>query len=330
METTTVSLLATCSRCSSPVGPEAHLAEVERRLQRMGFTDVRHVRMCEICKADTTTPQYAALGADPAAAPAPPEATSRRSFMASLAGAASIAGVAVAGMAAGCGTSSGGTARKHRWGMAIDTRRCVGCKACVIACKAENKTPPGVNYMLVTNNMLGERPDDKPVFTAKPCFHCEKPPCVDVCPVSATFKRKKDGIVVVDYDRCIGCRYCQTACPYGARFFDFGENYAAQTAEGAYRPASPEYNQFRERSHDASPIGNVRKCTFCLHLQDEHGEYDRAAGRWPACAKTCTGHAIHFGDLDDPDSEVSRLIRERQPVRAKEELGTEPNVVYLL
>jgi molybdopterin-containing oxidoreductase family iron-sulfur binding subunit len=222
--------------------------------------------------------------------------------------------------------------RKHRYGMVIDTRRCVGCKACVLACKQENKTPPGVNYCVVTQNTLGDRPDDRPVFTSKPCFHCEHPPCVDVCPVSATFKREQDGIVVVDYDRCIGCRYCQTACPYGARFFDFGENYDLATPTGslAAQVPSPEYGQFRERKGDASPIGNVRKCTFCLHLQDASGNYDRAAGRWPACAKTCTGHAIHFGDFNDPESEVSRLIRERQTVRMKEELGTEPNVHYLI
>ena len=93
---------------------------------------------------------------------------------------------------------------------------------------------------------------------------------------------------------------------------------------------SPEYKQFRERRPDVSPIGNVRKCTFCLHLQDENGEYDKAAGRWPACAKTCTGKAIQFGDFLDPDSEVSRLTRERQSLRMKEELGAEPNVHYLV
>lgn len=253
-------------------------------------------------------------------------ALSRRNFV------THSVGVAAAGalMLGGCTTTPEEKPRKRRYGMVIDTRRCVGCKACVIACKAENKTPPGVNYMLVTNNTLGDRPDDKPLFTAKPCFHCEHPPCVDVCPVSATFKREQDGIVVMDYDRCIGCRYCQTACPYGARFFDYGENYDAETADGSYNPPSPEYNQYRPRVPDASPIGNVRKCMFCMHLQDENGEYDKKSGRWPACAKTCTGHAIHFGDFNDPDSDVSRLIRERQALRLKEELGAEPNVVYLL
>lgn len=221
--------------------------------------------------------------------------------------------------------------RKHRYGMVIDTRRCVGCDACVVACKQENKTPPGVAYTVVLENGFGERPDDRPLFMTKPCFHCEHPPCVPVCPVGATFKRKQDGIVVVDYDRCIGCRYCIVACPYQARYADFGENYPAVKEDTAWADVpSPEYRQFRKREEGKSPEGNVRKCTFCLHLQDENGKYDKAAGRWPACAKTCTGKAIHFGDFNDPESEVSRLLRERPAIRLKEELGTEPNVYYLV
>lgn len=97
--------------------------------------------------------------------------------------------------------------RKYHYGMVIDTRRCVGCRACVLACKSENKTPSGVSYTVVFEEILENRPNDKPVFMTKPCFHCEYPPCTDVCPVSATYKREQDGIVVVDYDRCIGCRY---------------------------------------------------------------------------------------------------------------------------
>ncbi|MBI4552828.1 MAG: 4Fe-4S dicluster domain-containing protein [Candidatus Latescibacteria bacterium] len=229
------------------------------------------------------------------------------------------------------GTAEPATTRKFYYGMVIDTKRCVGCKACVVACKAENKTPPGVAYTVVLDGALGNNPNDKPLFMTKPCFHCENPPCVDVCPVGATFKRSQDGIVVVDYDRCIGCRYCITGCPYGARSFDFGENYPAVADHTPYAAVpSPEYGQYQVRREDASPIGNVRKCTFCIHLQDADGRYDRQAGRWPACAKTCTGHAIHFGDFADVNSEVSRLLRERQAIRLKEELGTNPNVYYLL
>jgi molybdopterin-containing oxidoreductase family iron-sulfur binding subunit len=154
---------------------------------------------------------------------------------------------------------------------------------------------------------------------------------VEACPVSATFKRKQDGIVVVDYDRCIGCRYCITACPYGARWFDFGENYPSIAEKTIYAEVpSPEYGQYIKREPEKSPIGNVRKCTFCLHLQDESGKYNKKAGYWPACAKTCIGHAIYFGDFNDQDSDVYHLIRERQYIRLKEELGTAPNVYYLL
>jgi molybdopterin-containing oxidoreductase family iron-sulfur binding subunit len=249
--------------------------------------------------------------------------SSRRDFLRHAAGGAVAAGLATR-EALGAATEP---ERKHHWGMVIDTRRCVGCEACVIACKLENMTPPGVYYTIVTKEPLPGSRNDRPVFMTKPCFHCDEPPCVPVCPVSATYKRKTDGIVVVDYDRCIGCRYCVAACPYGARYFDFGDEYELGSEAG--ETVSPEYKQFRERVAGSSPIGNVRKCTFCLHLQDENGEYDRDGGRWPACAKTCPGHAIHFGDLDDPESEVSIILRERNAIRLKEELGTHPSVYYL-
>lgn len=263
---------------------------------------------------------------------------SRRGLIATLMGGGAVAlATAMAGggaidvlTAPAAYAESGAVTTKRRYGMVIDTRRCVGCKACVVACKQENKTPEGVNYNVVVEDTR-ESPDDRPLWLTKPCFQCEHPPCVKVCPVSATYKREQDGIVVIDYDRCIGCRYCITACPYGARYFDFGDDYAhAEDGEAWADVPSPEYGQYRQHEEGSSPVGNVRKCTFCLHLQDENGEYDKEAGRWPACAKTCTGKAIHFGDFNDPDSEVSQLLRERQAIRLKEELGTEPNVYYLL
>lgn len=259
---------------------------------------------------------------------------SRRSLIQALAGSGAMA---LAGALAGGAvmeTLLAEPARalsvKYRYGMVIDTRRCVGCKACVVACKEENKTPPGVNYNVVVQDTRDSL-QDRPLWLTKPCFHCENPPCVKVCPVSATYKREQDGIVVIDYDRCIGCRYCITACPYAARYFDFGDKYSfADDGQAWASVPSPEYGQYREHEEGISPVGNVRKCTFCLHLQDENGKYDKEAGRWPACAKTCTGKAIHFGDLNDPNSEVYRLLLEKQPIRLKEELGTEPNVYYLL
>lgn len=252
-------------------------------------------------------------------------------LVAAMGGAAMATLVTGSAAAESSAPSPGGTKRKFRYGMVIDTRRCVGCKACVVACKAENKTPPGVSYNKVVEDAFGLRGDGKPLFVAQPCFHCENPPCVAVCPIDATFKRERDGIVVVDYDHCVGFGDCITACPYGARSFDEGRNYPAVAEETPYAQVpSPELGQFRRREPGKPPIENARKCTFCLHLQDEEGRYDRHAGRWPSCAQTCTGHAIHFGDFMDPESEVSRLLRERQTIRLKEELGTNPNVYYLL
>lgn len=267
---------------------------------------------------------------------------SRRDMMEKLVktGAGALALAAVAGYMGGARVASAAeaeapavpqTKRKHRYGMVIDTRRCVGCRACVVACKAENKTPPGV-----FNNVVLEEPEeqstvDKPVFISRPCFHCENPPCVGVCPVNATYKRESDGIVVVDYDRCEGALYCIPKCPYGARTEDEGRNYPAVAEKTPYaKVPSPEYNQFRLREGDKATKGKVRKCTFCLHLQDAEGRYDQAAGRWPACARTCTGHAIHFGDFNDPASEVAALLKTSKVMRLKEELKTEPNVYYIV
>lgn len=210
---------------------------------------------------------------------------------------------------------------KVRFGMAVDLQKCTGCRACTVACKAENQTPPEVSYNVVLEQEVGQFPNVRRVFMYKPCFHCENPPCTPVCPVAATWKREEDGIVVIDYDKCIGCRYCLTACPYGARFIDLGKTYT-DPLQPYEQMASPEYGENRVRATGSSPVGNARKCHFCLHRIYQ--------GMLPACAETCIGRAIHFGDLDDPESLVSELIAKRPYIRLKEELGTEPNVYYLL
>jgi len=157
-------------------------------------------------------------------------------------------------------------------------------------------------------------------------MHCSEPQCVEVCPVSATYKRP-DGIVVVDYDQCIGCRYCITTCPYGARSFDFGEYFEDGTpaiTDYETRP-TPEYGIPRSRSIDdenCSPKGNARKCTFCLHKISN--------GMLPACVTTCLGGATYFGDYNDKDALVSELVISDRMMRLKEELGTKPNVFYLV
>jgi Fe-S-cluster-containing dehydrogenase component len=220
---------------------------------------------------------------------------------------------------------------ERSWVMVIDLRKCVGCHACTIACVVENKLPPGVVYRQVVEQEIGTYPNVTRRFMPRPCLHCDEPPCVDVCPVNATYKRP-DGVVVMDYDRCIGCRYCINACPYNSRYFDFGFSQYDDVpqAEGMILgeggtvietlPAF-EYGELRVHERENSPIGNVRKCHFCLHRLE--------VGELPACTTTCIGRATYFGDANDPHSLVSELIASPNVMRLREELGTKPRVYYL-
>ncbi|MFH1876088.1 MAG: 4Fe-4S dicluster domain-containing protein [Candidatus Omnitrophota bacterium] len=211
---------------------------------------------------------------------------------------------------------------QRAWTMVIDVRKCVGCFACTIACKAENVSPPGVVYRRVLDLETGKYPAPKRDFVPVLCNHCETPPCVAACPVKATTKRE-DGIVDMDYKKCIGCRACLNACPYGSRQSDFGQFYTKDTpAIQAYelRPAF-EYKKEWPRIKGQSPIGNARKCHFCIH-RIERGEL-------PACVVTCLGKATYFGDKEDKDSLVVSIISQNKTKRLKENLGTKPRVYYI-
>lgn len=216
---------------------------------------------------------------------------------------------------------------QRKWIMVIDLRKCIGCHACAIACKAENHLPPGVVYRPVIEEEVGEYPNVTRHWLPRPCMQCDDPPCTPVCPVGATWKRD-DGIVVIDYDICIGCRYCIAACPYSARYSDFGEDYTDGTPGGnqPYEEASsPEYGKRWTRDGAGSPVGNARKCHFCIHRLD--------AGMLPACVTTCLGGATYFGDMNDPDSLVNKLLARGsssgRPMQLKPEQGTDPKVYYL-
>lgn len=211
--------------------------------------------------------------------------------------------------------------RERRWVMVIDLRKCVGCSACTIACVVENKLPPGVVYRPVIEEEIGTYPNVSRRFTPRLCMQCDNPPCVSICPVKATYKRP-DGIVEINYNQCIGCRYCLHACPYGARTYDFGEFYTLGTpkVESYEKQPSFEYSKEWPREEKKSPIGNARKCHFCNHRLE--------AGMLPACVSTCIGNATFFGDANDPESLVSNMISKPNALRLKEELGTQPKVYY--
>lgn len=212
---------------------------------------------------------------------------------------------------------------KRRWVMVIDLRKCIGCSACTIACVAENKLPPGVVYRPVMEEEIGEYPHVTRRFTPRPCMQCDNPPCVPVCPVKATYKRP-DGIIEINYEQCIGCRYCITACPYSARTSDFGDNYSDATPKAQPYENSPsfEYGKKWTRAHGSSPTGNARKCHFCVHRLE--------AGMLPACVTTCVGYATYFGDANDHESLVAEMVAKPNMIRLKEEMGTNPKVYYLL
>jgi molybdopterin-containing oxidoreductase family iron-sulfur binding subunit len=203
--------------------------------------------------------------------------------------------------------------------MVIDLQKCVGCDTCTVACKAENRTPPGVSYNVVLETEVGTFPNTRKANLPRPCMQCDKPACLSVCPVGAT-RKGPGGVVTIDQSLCIGCRYCITACPYGARSFDFGENYGEML--GATNVQAPEYGVVRgARKPGAAPAGTVRKCTFCFHRLNR--------GEEPACVETCVGDARYFGDLNDPNSVVAKLAASPRASRLKAELGTGPNVIYL-
>ncbi len=212
---------------------------------------------------------------------------------------------------------------QRRWTMVVDLRKCLGCQGCTIACITENKLPPGIAYRPVITETTGTFPNVSRNFVPRPCMQCENPPCVGVCPVKATYRRP-DGIVAVNYDQCIGCRYCITACPYSARSFDSGFFYH-DLAGGVAQPyealPSPEYKQARVRVQGDSPVGNARKCHFCIHRTE--------AGELPACVLSCFGKATYFSDRNDDRSLVAQLLSRANATRLKEELGTKPNVYYL-
>jgi molybdopterin-containing oxidoreductase family iron-sulfur binding subunit len=210
-----------------------------------------------------------------------------------------------------------------RWAMVINPKKCPGgCRECIDACHRVHNVPdfgntkdeikwiwnepfrdafPGQAHVYLEEDLK-----KKPVIVL--CNHCDNPPCVRVCPTKATFKRKEDGIVVMDYHRCIGCRFCVAGCPYGARSMNFRDP----------RPFIKEINpDFPTRTK-----GVVEKCNFC--------EERLARGLLPACVVACREKAMVFGDLESPQSEVRKLLQAHFALRRKPELGTNPQVYYIV
>jgi tetrathionate reductase subunit B len=201
----------------------------------------------------------------------------------------------------------------RKWGMVIDLTKCTpGCTACIEACRHENNVAHlhdkrwdihWLRKVTIENEMTPESGTKEVLLL---CNHCDKPPCAQVCPVQATYKRH-DGIVIVDHHRCIGCRYCVIACPYNARQFNFKDS-----------------EDWPNKEHPKRSHGVAEACNLCAHRLD--------TDRQPACVEACRNigaGAIIVGDLNDPGSEIAKIIATRAVKRIKEDLGTEPKVHYI-
>jgi phenylacetyl-CoA:acceptor oxidoreductase subunit 1 len=208
-----------------------------------------------------------------------------------------------------------------RWVMVADLERCVGCQTCTAACRHANATSPAVQWRKVLDIEAGTYPDVSRVFVPVGCQHCADPPCMHVCPTTAT-RQRAVGIVTIDYDICIGCAYCEVACPYQARFLVHEPHFAYHAV------TQNEIERF-----DPARFGVAQKCTFCSDRIDFGIENGLTPGinprSTPACVNSCIADALHFGDIDDPDSNVSRLLREQRNFRMHAELGTDPGFYYL-
>ena len=205
-----------------------------------------------------------------------------------------------------------------RYGFAIDTKRCIGCHTCSVACRIENNLPKN-NWWNRALTKGGENmdtpegvfPNVTMSYLTVACQHCENPACVKVCPVGATYRDEETGVVRQDYDKCIGCRMCMSACPYtGVRLFNWEE--PAYTID--FSVGDPDVPTHQKHV--------VEKCTMCWHRL--------AKGEEPACIEVCPARARFWGDLDDPASEVSQLVRDREQMRLLEDRGTNPSVYYLV
>jgi len=217
-----------------------------------------------------------------------------------------------------------------RYGLVIDLAKCIGCRSCVAACKAENMVQPGNYWNFVVEYEQGRYPNVRRVFVPINCQHCEYPPCVRACPAKAISKNEY-GVVLIDYEKCRGYRYCIAACPYGVIHFIEKEKTFYPT--GGKTPYEALPYEARHPLHRKKP-GTSEKCTLCWHRIEKAlkegkkpgSDYDSS----PACVPVCPAGARHFGDLDDSRSEVSRLIAARRAIQIRKEYGTRPQVYYLL
>ena len=217
----------------------------------------------------------------------------------------------------------------------IDTEKCMGCRACVAACQVENFSDSDSQWNVMNEHEIGSYPNTSKAFVTMGCMHCEDAPCIRVCDEIGAHAITKNeyGVVLIDYDKCISCGYCAPACPYGV------PKFPEKTGDGLYPIEKTAYDKIPVI--DKSPLhvkqeNKAQKCTFCWHRLEkaiDAGKIDRIGKDpeyTPACDVVCSVNARAFGDIDDPNSEVSKLIGEKKAAQLKKEYGTGPQVFYVL
>ena len=209
-----------------------------------------------------------------------------------------------------------GNKKEPLYGMVIDLKRCYGCYGCTMACKTENFTPPGVFWARVLKGETGTFPNTVRQALPVLCMQCEDPSCMTVCPTGATYQ-EDDGVVRVNVDKCIGCNYCAMACPYGARYMV--EEWESYFPKGIPLTVLEEFS--KKQWEERSGVGVSTKCNFCVERRKD--------GKSPACVEVCPANARIFGDLNDPESEISILIRRGGAFVLNPEHGNKPKVHYL-
>lgn len=262
---------------------------------------------------------------------------SRRGFMKGAGG----SGLAALSLAAGTKSAeaAGKSLKGAKLAMVIDLQRCTGCGGCFISCKSENNVQAGKKWTWAISKTVGKFPNVGMDFLPALCNHCTNAPCVKVCPAGA-MEKGEGGITTHKPDNCIGCRSCFTMCPYGSIERNKGETHGfwrrndavipgctsgpADVAQKVGGTVIPHYNADREANLHGSGLrtdGIVEKCTFCDHRVKQ--------GKLPFCVISCPANARIFGDLNDPNSDVTKLLAKYRPMRRKEHLGTEPQVYYI-
>ncbi len=213
-----------------------------------------------------------------------------------------------------------------RWGMVVNLSKCVRCYACIAACRIEHFLPMGVSWPRLVALETGiERPTVSNYSVR--CNHCKNAPCVSVCPTGATFQRN-DGIIMIDQNKCVGCRYCVIACPYQNRTF------VSKDKDRGFFPGRIQ-TDFEKAGKKRYPhqVGTTEKCNFCVERIDEGTKQGLTPGKdrdaTPACVNTCPARALTFGNLDDPDSEISKLIRENEGFQLHPEYDTDPSIYFI-